>query len=74
MSKTTISSLYSVPAIIKMVKSRRMRWAGHVAHIKEKRNACIISMRKTEKDTTRKRRKWDNNIKLNFREMGHAVA
>jgi hypothetical protein len=31
--------LYSSPNIIRMIKSRRMRWAGHVAHMEEKRNS-----------------------------------
>jgi hypothetical protein len=51
-----------------------MRWVGHVARIKEKKNACSILVGKTEKDTSMKRRKWDNSIELDFREMGHAVA
>jgi hypothetical protein len=33
---------YSLPSIIRMIKSRRMRWAGHVARIREKRNAYVI--------------------------------
>jgi hypothetical protein len=35
-------NLYSFPSIIRMIKSRRMRWAGHVARIQEKRNECRI--------------------------------
>jgi hypothetical protein len=34
--------LYSAPSIIRMIKSRRMRWAGHVAQMGEKRNAYRI--------------------------------
>jgi hypothetical protein len=34
-----LHSLYSSPNIIRMIKSRRMRWAGHMAHMREKRNA-----------------------------------
>jgi hypothetical protein len=34
--------LYSAPSIIRMIKSRRMRWAGHVARMGEKRNAYRI--------------------------------
>jgi hypothetical protein len=37
-----LHNLYSSPNIIRMVKSRRMRWAEHVACMKEKRNACRI--------------------------------
>jgi hypothetical protein len=36
---TELKNLYSSPSIIRMMKSRRKRWAGHVAHMGEKRNA-----------------------------------
>jgi hypothetical protein len=36
-----LHNLYSSPSIIRMIKSRRMRWAGHVARIGEKRNAYV---------------------------------
>jgi hypothetical protein len=35
-----LHNLYSLPDIIRMIKSRRMGWAGHIAHTGEKRNAC----------------------------------
>jgi hypothetical protein len=35
-----LHNLYSSPSIIRIIKSRRMRWAGHVARMGEKRNAC----------------------------------
>jgi hypothetical protein len=44
-----LHNLYSSPSIIRMIKSRRMRWAGHVACMREKRNACRILVRKPEK-------------------------
>jgi hypothetical protein len=37
-----LHDLYSSPSIIRIIKSRRMRWAGHVARIGEKRNAYKI--------------------------------
>jgi hypothetical protein len=40
--------LYSSPSIIRTIKSRRMRWEGHVARIGEKRNAYRILVRKPE--------------------------
>jgi hypothetical protein len=36
----SVHNLYSSPSIIRMIKSRRMRWTGHVARMGEKRNAC----------------------------------
>jgi hypothetical protein len=43
-----LHNLYSSPNIIRMIKSRRMRWAGHVARIGEKRNAYGILVGKPE--------------------------
>jgi hypothetical protein len=40
--------LYSSPSIIRLMKSRRMRWEGHVAWIREKRNACRLLVGKPE--------------------------
>jgi hypothetical protein len=37
-----LNNLYSLPRVIRMMKSRRMRWAGHVAHMGEKKNAYRI--------------------------------
>jgi hypothetical protein len=66
--------LYSSPSIIKMIKSRRMRWAGHVAQIggREKRNAYRILVGKPEGKTPlgRPRPWWVDNIKLDLREIG----
>jgi hypothetical protein len=60
-------NLYSSPNIIRMIKSRRIRWAGHEARMGERRNACRILMGKPE--GTRplegiKRRRWVDNIKM----------
>jgi hypothetical protein len=40
--------LYFSPSIIRMSKSRRMRWAGHIARVREKRNAYKLLVRKPE--------------------------
>jgi hypothetical protein len=52
-----------------MIKSRRMRWAGHVARMVEKRNAYRILVGKPEgkRSLGRQRRRWVNNIKINLR-------
>jgi hypothetical protein len=54
-----------------MIKSRRMRWAGHVARMGEKRNACRILVGKTEGKNPqgRQRRRWVKNIKTGLREI-----
>jgi hypothetical protein len=50
-----LHSLYSSPSIIRMMMSRRMRWAGHVARMGEKRNAYRILVGEPEaKETTGK--------------------
>jgi hypothetical protein len=55
-----------------MIKSRRMRWAGHVARIEEKRNAYRILVGKPEGKRPRgeSRRRSVDNIKMNLREIG----
>jgi hypothetical protein len=55
-----------------MIKSRRMRWAGHVARIGEKRNAYRILVGKPDgkRPLGRPRCRWVSNIKLDLREKG----
>jgi hypothetical protein len=67
-----LHNLYSSPNIIRMMKSRRMRWAGHAARMGERRNACRILVGKPEGKRTleRPRRKWVGNIKIDLREIG----
>ena len=43
-----LSDLYPLPNIVRVVKSRRMRWAGHVAHMEEGRGAHRVLMGKPE--------------------------
>jgi hypothetical protein len=55
-----------------MIKSRRMRWARHVARVREKRDAYRLLVGKTEVNIPlgRPRRRWVDNIKKNVREIG----
>jgi hypothetical protein len=66
-----LHNLYS-RNIIRLIKSRRMRWAGHVARIGEKSNAYRILMRKPEgkRALGRPRHRWVDNIKIDLREKG----
>jgi hypothetical protein len=45
-------NLYLSPSIIRMIKSMRMRWAGHVARLEVKRNACSILVGNSERKIT----------------------
>jgi hypothetical protein len=67
-----LHNLYSSPSIIRMIKSRRMRWAGHLARMWEKMNAYRILVGKPEgkRPLGRKRRRWLDNIKMDLREIG----
>jgi hypothetical protein len=55
-----------------MIKSRRMRWAGHLVRMGDKRNACKILVGKPEGKIPlgRPRRRWVENIKIDLREIG----
>jgi hypothetical protein len=55
--------LYSSPNIISQIKSRRMRWAGHVARMGEERNVYRVLMGKPEgkRPLEKPRRRWDQN-------------
>jgi hypothetical protein len=68
-----LHELYSSPSIIRIIKSRRMRWAGNVAGMgKKKRNAYSLLLRKPEGKTPlgRPRRKWAYNIEMDLSKMG----
>jgi hypothetical protein len=58
--------------MIRMIKSRRMRWAGNVARMGEKRNAYRILVGKPEgkRPLGRHRRRWEDNIKMDLGEIG----
>jgi hypothetical protein len=67
-----LRDLYSSPSIIRIIKSRRMRRAGHVARMGEKRNAYRLLMGKPEgrRPSGRPRRRWVDNIRRDLGEMG----
>jgi hypothetical protein len=64
--------LYSSPNIIRLIKSRRMRWAGHVARMVEERNVYRVLMGKPEgkRPLGRPRRRWEDGIRMDLREFG----
>jgi hypothetical protein len=67
-----LHSLYSSPNTVRVIKSRRMRWAGHVARTGEGRGVYRVLVGKPEckRPLGRPRRRWEGNIELNLREIG----
>jgi hypothetical protein len=67
-----LHNLYSPPNIIRQVKSRRLRWAGHVARMGEGRNVYRVVERKPERKRPleRPRRRWEDGIKMDLTEIG----
>jgi hypothetical protein len=66
-----LNDLYSSPNIIRVIKSRRMRWAGHAARTEEKRGAYRILVGRPEgrRPLGRPRRRWEYNIKMDIQEV-----
>jgi hypothetical protein len=69
---TYFHNLYSSPSIFRTIKSRMVRWAGHVARMGEKRNACriFVGFPVWKRQLVRPRRRWVDNIKMDLREIG----
>jgi hypothetical protein len=67
-----LHNLYSSPSIIRMIMSRRVRWAGHVARMGEKRNAyrALVGKPEGKRPLGRRRCRWGDNIKVDLREIG----
>jgi hypothetical protein len=67
-----LRDLYSSPSIIRIIKSRRMRWTGYVARMGEKRNAYRLLAGKPDgyRPLGRPRRRWVNNIRMDLLEVG----
>jgi hypothetical protein len=68
--------LYSSPGIVRVIKARRMRWAGHVACMELVRDAYNILVGRPEgrRPLGRPRRRWEDNIKMDHREIGFGNA
>jgi hypothetical protein len=67
-----LHNLYSSPNIVRVIKSRRMRWAGHVARRGEWRGVyrVLIGRPEGKRPLERPRRGWEDNIKMDLREIG----
>ena len=71
-----LNDFYSSPNIVRVIKSRRMRWAGHVAHMGEGRGIYRVLVGKLEvnRPLGRPRRRWEDNIKMDIQEVGCGVG
>jgi hypothetical protein len=67
-----LHSLYSSPTIVRVIKSRRMRWVGHVARMGEGRGVhrVLVGRPEGKRPLGRPRRRWEDNIKLDVWETG----
>jgi hypothetical protein len=67
-----LNDLYSSPTIIRVIKSRRMRWAEHVARMGEGRGAysILVGRREGRRPLGRPRHRWEDNIKMDLQKVG----
>jgi hypothetical protein len=67
-----LHDLYSSSNIVRVIKSKRMRWAGHVARIGEERGVYRVLVRKPEGKSPlgRPRRRWEDNFRMDLQEVG----
>jgi len=67
-----VNGLYSSSNIFRVIKSRRIRWAGHVARMGERRGVYrdLVGKPEGRRPLGRPRRRWDDNIKMDLQEVG----
>ena len=67
-----LNDLYCSPNTIRVIKSRKMRWAGHVACMGERRGVYRVLVVKPEgkKPLGRPKHRWEDNIKMDLKEVG----
>jgi hypothetical protein len=63
-------SLYSSPNIVRVIKSRRMRWVGHVACMGEALYRVLVGRPEGKIPLGKPRCRWEDNIKMDLREIG----
>jgi hypothetical protein len=71
-----LNDLYSLPNIVRVVKSRRIRWAEHVARMGEERGVHKVLVGKPEgkRPLGRPRRRWEDTIRWMFRKLEGVVG
>ena len=71
-----LNDLYSSPNIVRVIKSRRLGWAGHVARMEEGRGVHKVLVGKPEgkRPLGRPSRRWEYNIKMDLEEVGRGCG
>ena len=71
-----LNDLYSSPNIVRVIKSRRVRLAGHVARMEEGRGVhkVLVVKREGKRPLGRPRRRWEDNIKMDLQEVGRSCG
>ena len=72
LQNAVLNDLYSSPNIVRVIKSRRMSWAGHVAGMGERRGVYRVLVGKPDgkRPLGRPRYRWEDNIKMDLQEVG----
>jgi hypothetical protein len=67
-----LNGLYSLPNIVRVIKSRRLKWEGHVARMGEGRVVYRVLVGKPEgkRPLGRPRRRWEDNVRMDLQEVG----
>jgi hypothetical protein len=67
-----LQNLYSLPSSVRVIKSRRMRWARHVTRMGKRRGVYrnFVGRPEGKRPLEGPRRRWEDNIKINLREIG----
>jgi hypothetical protein len=67
-----LNDLYSSPKVVRVIKSRRIRWAGHVARIGggTRRIQGFCGKPEGKRPLGRSRRRWEDNVKMDLQEVG----
>ena len=70
-----LNDMYSLPNIVRVVKSRRMRWTGHVARMGEDRvvQRVLVGKPEEKRPLQRARLRWEDNINVDLQEVGWGV-
>ena len=68
--------LYSLPNIVRVIKSRRMKWVGHVALMGQGRgmHRVLVGKPETKRPLGRPRHRWEDNIKMDLKEVGRGCG